>query len=210
MIARHPSVNSRQQKKQASRERLLATAAEQFRRQGYAATGINDVTKGAGLTNGAFYAHFDSKQQLLKNTLQTACQQTRDSWLREEEAQEESDPLSALQQYIAHYLSVEHRQLAENGCVVPTLAAEVAREGKPLRRCFEREVGLNIEPLQRQLETLGETREASAWALLALMAGGMMLSRAVAEPVLSDTILEACRHLGDSYLSTLPEGNDQH
>ena len=197
-------MNSRAQQKQASRERLLDTAAEIFRQKGYAATGISEVTQGAALTNGAFYAHFNSKQNLLENTLVSACKQTRSYWYGGDGHNQETTPIKWLQQSISHYLSSEHRQLSEKGCVVPTLAAEVAREGKPVRRCFEKEVGLNVAPLQQQLEALGETDDASAWALLALMAGGVMLSRAVAEPELSDNILAACRHLGDRYLSSLP------
>ncbi len=197
-------MNTRKQQKRASRERLLTTAAEKFRREGYAATGISEITRGADLTNGSFYAHFGSKQQLLENTLQSACEQTRSYWYGEDGHNEETTAIKWLQQSLSHYLSSEHRELAEEGCVAPTLAAEVAREGKPLRRCFEKEVGLNIAPLQRQLEALGETQDASGWALLALMAGGVMLSRTVAEPDLSDDILAACRQLGERYLSSLP------
>ncbi len=198
-------MNARQQKKQASRERLLSTAADQFRKNGYAATGVSDVTKGAGLTNGAFYSHFDSKQQLLIDTLQIACEQTRSYWYGEDEHNQESEPTDWLQQILSHYLSSEHRELAESGCVVPTLAAEVARSDESVRQCFEKEVGLNIAPLQQQLETIGETQNASAWGLLALMAGGLMLSRSVADPALSDAILSASRNLGDRYLSSCSE-----
>ncbi len=200
-------MNNRQQQKQASRQRLLNTAAQRFREQGYAATGLSEVTEGAGLTNGAFYTHFDSKQQLLEEAVRQSCEQTRDYWYGVDDSNRETAPLAWMEQLLTHYLSPEHRQLAEQGCVVPTLGAEVARQGTAVKQVFEREVGRNIDPLNKALAQLGEEGEASDWGLLALLAGGMLLSRAVAEPVLSDKILQASERVGRAYLhSLMPDG----
>jgi TetR/AcrR family transcriptional repressor of nem operon len=48
-----------------TRKRIVSTAAQVFLDQGIAATGIADVMAAAGLTQGGFYRHFDSKEQLI-------------------------------------------------------------------------------------------------------------------------------------------------
>jgi AcrR family transcriptional regulator/ferredoxin len=48
-----------------TRERLLAGAAEVFARRGYDGTRVADIAAAAGVSNGALYAHFASKAELL-------------------------------------------------------------------------------------------------------------------------------------------------
>src|SRR5947209_12193073 len=51
--------------KEASHERIVGVAARAIRRSGYAGTGVADIMKEAGLTHGAFYAHFPSREAML-------------------------------------------------------------------------------------------------------------------------------------------------
>jgi AcrR family transcriptional regulator len=52
-----------------TRERLLRAAADAFARQGYDGTRVADIAASAGVSNGALYAHFGSKAELLVGAL---------------------------------------------------------------------------------------------------------------------------------------------
>jgi len=47
-----------------ARGRLLDVALREFRQQGYAATSVDDLCRSAGVTKGAFFHHFESKDAL--------------------------------------------------------------------------------------------------------------------------------------------------
>src|SRR3979411_3511795 len=49
-----------------ARTRLVEAAGRGFRSGGFGGTGVDALAKGAGLTSGAFYAHFDSKSEAFR------------------------------------------------------------------------------------------------------------------------------------------------
>src|ERR1700679_3795731 len=58
--------------KEATRQHIIDVASAQFRESGVAAVGLAGVMSAAGLTNGAFYAHFESKEDLVRSVLVNA------------------------------------------------------------------------------------------------------------------------------------------
>ena len=72
-VMRHAKSNPRALAKQASHERIVAAAARAIRRSGYAGTGVAAIMKEAGLTHGAFYAHFESREAMLAEAASRAC-----------------------------------------------------------------------------------------------------------------------------------------
>jgi TetR/AcrR family transcriptional repressor of nem operon len=58
-------------------EKILAEAARLFRERGFGGAGVADIMKAAGLTHGAFYAHFDSKEALAAEALARALEQSQ-------------------------------------------------------------------------------------------------------------------------------------
>ena len=54
-----------------TRERLLLAAADVFGQRGYDGTRVADIAAAAGVSNGALYAHFSSKAELLVAALRT-------------------------------------------------------------------------------------------------------------------------------------------
>src|SRR5688572_30416920 len=65
--------NARTAAKEASHERIVSAAARAIRRSGYDGTGVADIMKEAGLTHGAFYAHFPSREAMLAEAANRAC-----------------------------------------------------------------------------------------------------------------------------------------
>src|SRR5438034_9287806 len=61
-IMRTRKLNARGAAKDATHERIVSVAARAIRRSGYDGTGVADIMEEAGLTHGAFYAHFPSRE----------------------------------------------------------------------------------------------------------------------------------------------------
>src|SRR5689334_7892551 len=108
-------------RKDTSRRRIMEVAAERFRCDGIAASGLAGIMSDAGLTNGAFYPHFPSKAALVRESLAAAL---------EDQSSRLQQIMSAggLEAVIATYLSAEHRDEPGKGCAVAALLPELARE----------------------------------------------------------------------------------
>ncbi|MGE3803077.1 MAG: TetR/AcrR family transcriptional regulator [Gemmataceae bacterium] len=176
--------------KAQTRERILEAAARVFRRQGYAGTGIDAVMAEAGLTAGAFYAHFASKEALFAEIVPHALEQT--STLTGADFAELQGPDWA-RAVARRYLSKAHCNHVEKGCPLPPLLAEVSRS-PAARQAFE-------QKLQELLVKVADKlpgKEEEMLALLSLLVGGMTLARAVEDENVATRILEACRQFIDT------------
>lgn len=176
--------------KQQSREKILNAAADLFRRRGIAATGLDSVMGAAGLTAGAFYLHFRSKDALIAAAVAKAGERAHERWLT---------PLAGVtgrawaRAFLARYLSEEHRDDVESGCSVPSLAAEVARSGAPARRHFQQRLRGFFELVDEHTRPPDAAGRERAIGAIALAVGGVLLSRVVLDRTLSREILMACR-----------------
>jgi TetR/AcrR family transcriptional repressor of nem operon len=171
--------------KDASRRRILDAASRLFRRDGIHAVGVNALMTEAGLTNGAFYAHFASKDELARKAVVDAMAKTRMRWKRSIEGQ--SDGLAAL---VQTYLSVWHRDNPGRGCSVAAAAAELVRHPLETREAvaaeFDEAVALMAEHLPQDD---GEERRMRATTILGLMIGALQLARLIPDRERSDRIL---------------------
>src|SRR3982750_2907220 len=104
-IMRHSKHNARAAAKEASHERIVTAAARAIRRSGYAGTGVADIMKEAGLTHGAFYAHFASRGAMLAEAADRAC---AESAAAAADVAARVPPGQALSSMLKAYLSPEH------------------------------------------------------------------------------------------------------
>jgi TetR/AcrR family transcriptional regulator, transcriptional repressor for nem operon len=190
-------MNQKTKQKQKSREAIAASAAALLRERGIKASSVMDVMKGAGLTVGGFYNHFDSKEDLFVETLRKAASATWDHLLKSATG---DSPRSRTLSVIRRYLSRKHRDSKETGCLLPSAAPEVAREGEPYRSALEKELSGFASSLANMLDAGVDSRE-KALGLIALMYGALSLSRAVADTRLSDEFLRAAEKLGEQVLA---------
>lgn len=190
-------MNQKTEQKQKSHEAILASAAALLRERGIKASSVMDVMKGAGLTVGGFYGHFESKEQLFAATIQSAASTT---WGLLLSSAKGDSPRERALHVIKGYLSRTHRDNAETGCLLPSVAPEVAREGEPYRGALEAELSGFIRAFTAMLGGGAERRE-KALGLIALMYGALSLSRAVGGTPLSDEFLRAAKKLGDRALA---------
>jgi len=168
-----------------TRRRILAAAAARLRKDGLAATGVEETMRDAGLTHGAFYAHFASRGALLTEALALAATEARAAWFAGLEAQPRE---ARFGQIVGRYLSAHHRDQPATGCAFVALLTEVARADRATRDVFETELR---QTLSRLGESVGEDQQALA--VMALAVGALALSRAVLDPDLSDALLLAAR-----------------
>src|SRR5438128_11021469 len=96
--------------KQATRQRILEAAGRRFKQDGIDGAGVAAVMSDAGLTNGAFYAHFASKEHLVSNVLADQLRTQRQSF----EAQ--VPDRAGVEEFVRAYLSPEHRDACADGC----------------------------------------------------------------------------------------------
>lgn len=178
------------QQSAANRERFLAEAGRLFRERGLAGVGVDALAEAAGLSHGALYSRFGSKEQLAAEALTEAFARSAEALL----PQDGSPQDAALETLVTRYLSARHRDAPGGGCAMAALAAEVPRHGPALRaaltaglRGFADRLAGVIRRGRRQ------PPEDEALAVIATLVGSLVLARAVDDPALSDRILAAGR-----------------
>ena len=171
--------------KDETRRHILDVASAQFRESGIAAVGLAGIMSEAGLTNGAFYTHFASKEDLVREVMTDAL-----TW-REERHKANLENGAALETTIRAYLSTRHRDNAGNGCPTAALVAEIARHPKATRDAFTGKVAGLVGLMAEQIrQGSAKERRRKAIAIYSTMVGALQLARAVNDKKLSDEILE--------------------
>src|SRR6266702_2872146 len=130
-IMRTRKLNARAAAKDATHERIVSVAARAIRRSGYDGTGVADIMKEAGLTHGAFYAHFPSREAMLAEAAGRAC---AESAAAAAAAVASAPPDKALLSMLHSYLSREHLEHADRGCPLAALGSETSRQTPEVRR----------------------------------------------------------------------------
>ncbi|SCW82841.1 transcriptional regulator, TetR family [Paenibacillus tianmuensis] len=168
------------------RHKILQSASQAFRANGIKAVSVPQIMSGAGLTHGGFYAHFESKEQLVAEACKSAMEGTvtRLGSIAEQASDEQK-----LNDVIESYLSAAHCDSAEQGCIMPALAGEIARSSDDIRQVFTEEVSRFLS----FVSGLAGQDEDKSIALTATMVGSILLARSVNDSELSDKILSVCR-----------------
>ena len=181
--------NARAAAKEASHERILSVAARAIRRSGYDGTGVADIMKEAGLTHGAFYAHFPSREAMLAEAASRACAETAAAVA---DVVARVPPEQALASMLRGYLSREHLEHVESGCPLAALGSETPRQAPEVRRATTQHVKAMVDLVARQSPDWGQPgAHERALLTVAAMVGTLLLARAVDEPALSDSLCEA-------------------
>lgn len=171
------------------RQQIINSAARLFREKGIGATGIDSITGDAGLTHGAVYSQFGSKEAITLEAIRTALRDSKRKWIRTVERRGSKKILPAI---VESYLSRQHRDAPGHGCLVAALAADVAREPRSVRDAFTEEFKESWKFLSALLGSEESSlSEEDTLAAFSFMAGAMILSRAVSDDALSELILRA-------------------
>ena len=170
--------------KSATRRRILEAAGRRFKQGGIDGSGVATVMSDAGLTNGAFYAHFKSKEDLVANVLADQLRAQRESF------DDQPSDRAGLEAFVRSYLSPEHRDQFADGCPSAALLDEVARRPNETRDVFTDEVMGVIDDIAARLDPTDiKAARADALTVFGLMVGSLQLARALTDRRLSDRLL---------------------
>ena len=171
--------------------RIVRKASVRLREKGAHGVGVADLMKEAGLTHGGFYAHFDSRDDLVIEAFTHAMDRSTERWRKLVEQTPREKRFATI---VNSYLTSLHRDDPGRGCAIPTLGAEIARESARTRRVFAGRLDQMIDMVADQIP--GLPRKAArkrATAAVATMMGTLVLARVAGSGEFSDEILGAGR-----------------
>jgi TetR/AcrR family transcriptional repressor of nem operon len=171
--------------KQATRRRILDTAGHRFKTDGIDGSGVATLMADAGLTNGAFYAHFSSKEDLVANVVadQLGSQARSISELPAGPA--------GLEAFLREYLSPQHRDDPGAGCPAAALLDEIGRCPTGAKDAYTDGAKVILDEIAARLAPR-DPRSAfgKALALYTMAVGTLQLSRALSDQRFADEVLE--------------------
>ena len=169
--------------KAATRRRIVEAAGRRFKRDGIDGSGIATVMADAGLTNGAFYAHFASKDDLVATTVADQLREQRETYWQQ--------PGAGVEELVRGYLSIRHRDDPEHGCPSAALLDEIGRCPTSTKQAYtEGMLSIADEIASRIAPDDPQSARATTLSLFALLIGTLQISRALADRQLADELLE--------------------
>jgi TetR/AcrR family transcriptional repressor of nem operon len=171
--------------KDATRRRIVEAAGERLKRDGIDGSGVATLMADAGLTNGAFYAHFASKDDLVATTVADQLSQQLERF------RSTAPGRAGVEQLIREYLSVAHRDDVERGCPSAALLDELGRGSDATKNAYtEGVVALADEIARRLAPDDPQSARGQTLSLFALLIGTLQLSRALADRQLAAEVLD--------------------
>ena len=177
--------------KESARKKLVVASGSHAKQHGFEQTGMSDLAASAGVTTGSLYKHFEGKSDLFASLVSAELQRTAVAYA----TIDASDTGGAVQAMNA-YLSLQHVQHPETGCLLPALTAEVARADSAVREAFERgilDVHANVEKMTGSQD--------KAWTLIAQNVGAVLIARALCDEKLQRALLLALRRSAKQLLT---------
>ena len=171
--------------KQATRQRIIETAGRRLKQDGIDGSGVATLMAGAGLTNGAFYAHFASKDDLVAAAVADQLRAQREQYSTAPPGRD------GVELMIRGYLSAAHRDSPGDGCPSAALLADIGRSTEVTKRAYtEGVLAIADEIAGRLAPDDPPSARGRTLSLFALLIGTLQLSRALADRQLADEVLE--------------------
>ncbi|WP_369220899.1 TetR/AcrR family transcriptional regulator [Streptomyces sp. R39] len=189
--------------KQATRQRIIETAGRRFKKDGIDGSGISTLMADAGLTNGAFYGHFETKDDLVAAAV---ADQLRAQYAN---VIEQAAPgIAGLEQIVRWYLSPQHRDSPDDGCPSAALLDEIGRCADETKQAYTDGVLAVIDGIAARLAPADpRSVRTKTLSVYAMMVGTLQLSRALADRRLSDELLDEGIRNALTLLSAQPPGS---
>lgn len=164
------------------RKAILEAAGRLFRQRGFDDVTVAEVMKEAGLTHGAFYGYFPSKETLIAEAVGAAL------------TPDPSKPRNAAARYADNYLSREHRDQRDDACMFSSLGTEASRGSDDLRKTMTASLRRQIERFTPEAKgKTPEEKRRNAIAAWSAMVGAIVLARIADDEELSNEVISATR-----------------
>ncbi|MDQ0758240.1 TetR/AcrR family transcriptional regulator [Streptomyces canus] len=172
--------------KSETRQRIIETAGRRFKQDGIDGSGVATLMKDAGLTNGAFYAHFASKDDLVTTAVADQLKAQAENVVALA-----APGRAGLEQIVRGYLSPQHREQLGDGCPNAALLDEIGRCTETTRQAYTDGVLILVEGIaDRMAPEAPSSARVKALSLLGMMAGTLQLSRALTDSRLANELLD--------------------
>ena len=171
--------------KAEKRQELLDISGQIAKKNGFSATGIDSFMKAAGVTSGAFYSHFSSKSDLFKALIENELQHSLQMW---QDNPHQDDAEAWMDFELNRYLSISHVERPDHGCVLPTLASEIARAEIDIKQAYQAEL---LRGQHLFMKHLGS--EEKAWAVMCQLVGAILMARSMVDESIKLLILESSK-----------------
>src|SRR5690242_10536472 len=158
--------------KARAKEAILQAGARTLRTNGFNGIGVDGLAASAGVTSGAFYSNFSNKEALLEEVIGTCVGEP----FIDSESGSPAERQDRLREWLAMYISADHRADPASGCVMPTLSADVARASPQIRAAYERKMLELVRKISNVFDGPDSEREQRAWSIIAMMVGAITIS----------------------------------
>ncbi|PCJ23632.1 MAG: TetR family transcriptional regulator [SAR86 cluster bacterium] len=176
--------------KDETRTKMIEAASKGFRRYGYGGIGIDGLSKSAGVTSGAFYSHFGSKNEAFAMALASGL----DDVIASIPAMQQDHGTEWVTFFAEYYLGMSHRNDLEQGCAMATLTPEVVRFGPDMREMFEEKMSVIVKIVAQGLAGGTEnSRSVRAWSMLGVLIGGISIARGMKSKAVSNAVADAIK-----------------
>ena len=173
--------------KNESRTKLLAAAGRGFRRRGFGGIGVDGLAKEGGVTSGAFYGHFKSKDKAFKEVMVAGIEELRHGVA----SMQQQHGRSWIEPFVEFYLGQKRTCELGMSCALQSLTPDVQRAGANVKKAFDAEVQKLITTIAVGLT--GDNAKAKAWALMSLLSGAVTVARASDNPATGEVIAASAR-----------------
>lgn len=176
--------------REETRRSILQAAGRRFRKHGYAGIGVDGLAKEAGVTSGAFYAHFSSKEEAFTHAVAEGIRELTEGV--EQLQREHGDKW--IEKFVDFYMGTKRTCELGEACAMQALTPEVMRADAHVRSVYEEEIKLVVEAIAKGLQhgSLSE-RRARSWALLCLLSGAVSTARALNNSALANQVARSVR-----------------
>lgn len=183
--------------KEQTRKRIIDVSSRLFKEHGIDATGMAALMAEADLTNGAFYAHFASKEALVEAAIADQIQR------QIERFQQAPKDIAGVKAIVDTYLTAEHRDNCGDGCPSAALLDEISRRSDSTRKAYNDGMLRLVDSFQEHFPHLNSEQTRSlVFALFSLLIGTMQLARAMTDRDISNQVLESGRMAALTLLDT--------
>lgn len=182
--------------KAKARAALLRAGTRSMKVAGFNGIGVDGLAAAADVTSGAFYSNFANKEAMLEAIVEAA---VGEPFVSDTKSGTRAERRAKLKAFVAEYLSAYHVENPDDGCVMPTLSADVARAGGSTRDAYEHKINALAGRMAELFD--GADPERRAWSLVALMVGAVSISRAMSDPARQAEVLDAANKTADRLIS---------
>jgi TetR/AcrR family transcriptional regulator, transcriptional repressor for nem operon len=174
----HEIVKVTKEQSAENRLSLIRAASKLFKERGIDGVGVADISKEAGLTHGALYAQFSSKDELAAAALADGLERSRARILARLKGR-----APTVGDFLDGYLSKKHRDDLVGGCAAAASGSEVARGDEALSHSFAQGVARMVDAFERSIVASGlsASRRELALTMVAAEIGAIVLARGIAK-----------------------------